>query len=254
MVQKILFCGKGLLDTKLGQGRVAPALNPGLPVEKRLTVPHQVERFCQSEILPFDVSRDLQSPLATVIIQKSKYNSEAVGMGFIEKILGKDASKHPLSGVEAQGAPMTVCAPFTGTVVQLKDIPDPVFSQGILGPGCGLIPTEEVVYAPFDGTISRVTGTSHAVGVLSEEGVELLIHVGIDTVDMNGKGFSCLVKEGQTVKAGEPLMTFTIQDIEAAGRSICTALVLNNSNQFNGVDVLTAGEIQHGAPLMKVQR
>ena len=80
------------------------------------------------------------------------------------------------------------------------DIPDETFAQGILGPGCGIEPTGKTVYAPFDGTVEQVASTLHAVGLTSEDGIEILIHVGMDTVEMQGKGFKALVKVGDKVK------------------------------------------------------
>ena len=79
------------------------------------------------------------------------------------------------------------------------DIPDETFAQGILGPGCGIEPTGKTVYAPFDGTVEQVASTLHAVGLTSEDGIEILIHVGMDTVEMQGKGFKALVKVGDKV-------------------------------------------------------
>ena len=134
-------------------------------------------------------------------------------MGFFDKLLGRDNTAPAGNGTQA--APLTVCAPFSGTAMKLEDIPDPVFSQGILGPGCGVDPGEETVYAPFDGSVIQTTDTMHAVGVVSSDGVEVLIHVGMDTVEMGGKGFTCLVKEGDKIKAGQPLMKFTLADIQA---------------------------------------
>lgn len=169
-------------------------------------------------------------------------------MGLFDKLL---RSKAPES-IAAQSAPLTVCAPFSGAAMKMEEIPDPVFSQGVLGTGCGLDPAEETVYAPFDGTVSQTTDTFHAVGVASEDGVELLIHVGMDTVEMAGKGFQCLVKKGQAVKAGQPLMTFTLADIQSAGHPPVTAVVVTNADDFAGVELLVNGQVEHGAPLLRV--
>ncbi len=173
-------------------------------------------------------------------------------MGFFDKLLGKqDAAA---SGIAAQSAPLTVCAPFSGAAMKLEDIPDPVFSQGILGPGCGIEPGEELVYAPFDGTVTQTTDTMHALGLTSTDGIELLIHVGMDTVDMGGKGFACFVKEGQTIKAGQSLMSFRLNDIKAAGHSAVTAVVVTNAGDFAGVELVAAGAVEHGAPLLKLSK
>ncbi len=173
-------------------------------------------------------------------------------MGFFDKLLGRDNTAPAGNGTQA--APLTVCAPFSGTAMKLEDIPDPVFSQGILGPGCGVDPGEETVYAPFDGSVIQTTDTMHAVGVVSSDGVEVLIHVGMDTVEMGGKGFTCLVKEGDKIKAGQPLMKFTLADIQAAGHPAVTAVVVTNADDFAGVELVAEGAVEHGAPLLKLSK
>ena len=136
----------------------------------------------------------------------------------------------------------------------MEEIPDPVFSEGILGKGCGLEPAEETVCAPFNGTVTQVIDTKHAVGVTSKDGLELLIHVGMDTVAMNGEGFTCLVKEGDTVKLGQKLMTFSMETIKAAGHPATTAVVVTNADDFADIQVLAQGEIAQGAPLLKASK
>lgn len=169
-------------------------------------------------------------------------------MGLFSKMFaGKSANP---ASFPAQKAPLTVCAPFTGTAMSLKDIPDAVFSQGILGNGCGLEPEEETVYAPFDGTICQTTETKHAIGIRSSDGIELLIHVGMDTVDMQGKGFVCLVSENQKVSAGQPLMKFSLSDIKAAGHPAATAVIVSNSDEFSDMELLKTGKVEHGEALL----
>lgn len=176
-------------------------------------------------------------------------------MGIFDKLFGsKTGAASTVSGIEAQAQPMTICAPFNGTAMNLENIPDPVFSQKILGLGCGVEPAEETVYAPFDGKVTQTTDTKHAVGITSVDGIELLIHVGMDTVSMGGKGFTCLVQEGQNIKAGQPLMTFSITDIQSAGHPATTAVVVTNADEFAKVELLTTGQVQHGAPLLRVNK
>ena len=129
--------------------------------------------------------------------------------------------------VECQ--PGTVYAPVSGSVFPSEEIPDATFSAGVLGRGVGINPTEGVVVAPFDGEISFVTDTKHAVGVTSADGMELLIHVGVDTVAMAGEGFECFVQNGQKVKTGEMLITFDQEAIKQAGHPDCVAVLLSNS-------------------------
>ena len=150
--------------------------------------------------------------------------------------------------------PLTVYAPFSGNAIALEEIPDPVFSEGILGKGCGLEPGEETVCAPFNGTVTQVIDTKHAVGVTSKDGVELLIHVGMDTVAMNGEGFTCLVKEGDAVKMGQKLMTFSMEAIKAAGHPVTTAVVVTNADDFADIQVLAKGQVAQGEPLLKAKK
>ena len=128
----------------------------------------------------------------------------------------------------------SVLQPVEGTVIARADIPDATFSAGVLGDGVGIQPSAEVVFAPFDGTVSSVAESRHAVG-LESNGMELLIHVGVDTVNMNGDGFTCLVKEGDEVKAGQPLIRFSREKIKAAGYSDTVAVLLTNSDDLEEV-------------------
>ena len=136
-----------------------------------------------------------------------------------------------------QCQPGTVYAPVSGTVICSEQIPDPTFAAGVLGRGIGINPTEGVVVAPFDGEISFVTDTRHAVGVVSADGMELLIHVGVDTVAMAGEGFACFVQMGQKVKAGDRLLTFDREKIKQAGHPDCVAVLLSNSANYPDLSV-----------------
>ena len=133
----------------------------------------------------------------------------------------------------------TVYAPVSGNVVPSEQIPDETFAAGILGRGVGIEPSEGVVVAPFDGEISSVTDTHHAVGVTSPDGMELLIHVGVDTVDMKGDGFQCFVKAGQKVKIGEKLIAFDREKIAAAGHPDMVAVLLTNADDYKDLKIET---------------
>ena len=129
----------------------------------------------------------------------------------------------------------TVLQPVKGTVIARESIPDDTFASGVLGDGVGIIPEDDLVVSPFDGTISSVAESQHAVGIESN-GMEMLIHVGVDTVNMQGDGFTCLVKEGDEVKAGQPLIRFDREKIKAAGYSDTVAVLLTNSDDLDGVE------------------
>ena len=128
-----------------------------------------------------------------------------------------------------------VMQPVAGNVIAREAIPDETFASGVLGDGVGVEPTAELVVAPFDGTISSVAQSKHAIGIESN-GMEMLIHVGVDTVNMNGDGFECLVKEGDEVKLGQPLIRFSREKIKAAGYSDTVAVLLTNSDDLEGVE------------------
>ena len=134
------------------------------------------------------------------------------------------------------------------------DIPDETFAQGILGPGCGIEPTGKTVYAPFDGTVNQVASTLHAVGLTSEDGIEILIHVGMDTVEMQGKGFKALVKVGDKVKAGTPLLKVDLEAIRAAGHPTATALIVTNSDDLPEISVVANGDAAAGTPVFKFKK
>ena len=128
-----------------------------------------------------------------------------------------------------------VLQPVKGTVIAREQIPDDTFASGVLGDGVGIQPADDKVVAPFDGTISSVAESQHAVGI-EANGMEMLIHVGVDTVNMKGDGFTCLVKEGDAVKAGQPLIIFDRAKIKAAGYSDTVAVLLTNSDDLEGVE------------------
>ena len=146
----------------------------------------------------------------------------------------------------------TIGSPLAGSVVAMEDIPDPVFSQGIVGLGVGVDPSGDTVYAPAAGKLLVAQATGHAFGLRLDNGVEMLIHVGIDTVNLEGRGFDVKVAVGDRVEEGTPLVTFDRAVIEAAGYSLVTPVLVTNPNDFGSVDQATSGEITVGSPLMVV--
>ena len=125
-----------------------------------------------------------------------------------------------------------VKSPAVGTLVPQEQIPDATFASGVLGAGLGITPSKGVVVAPVDGTISTVAESKHAIGISTDSGLELLIHVGVDTVAMNGDGFSPAVAEGDTVKAGDLLLNFDIDKIHKAGYADTVVFLLTNSDDY----------------------
>lgn len=123
-------------------------------------------------------------------------------------------------------------SPITGQVIPLEDIDDPVFSSGVMGKGVGIEPTDGVVVAPFDGKVATLFPTKHAIGLVSEDGVEVLIHIGLDTVQLEGQHFTAHVDQDAVVKKGDPLVTFDIQGIQEAGYQITTPVLITNTADF----------------------
>ncbi len=130
-----------------------------------------------------------------------------------------------------------VKSPAVGTLVPQEQIPDATFASGVLGAGLGITPSKGIVVAPIDGTISTVAESKHAIGISTDSGLELLIHVGVDTVQMNGDGFTPAVAEGDTVKAGDLLLNFDIDKIHKAGYADTVVFLLTNSDDYNDVKV-----------------
>ena len=154
------------------------------------------------------------------------------------------ATEETAEEVTVDGTAKKLYAPIQGTIVPRNEIPDDTFAAGVLGDGVGIDPEEGTVVAPFDGEISSVTDTKHAIGITGPADMEVLIHVGVDTVNMKGDGFELLVEEGQKVKAGQKLMTFDIAKIKAAGYSPVAAVLLTNSDDYPEFKVVKTGKTQ----------
>lgn len=154
----------------------------------------------------------------------------------------------------AVGALIQVAAPLDGTVVPLDTVPDPVFAGGVMGPGVAIEPTGTTVYAPGAGVVVAAQPTGHAFGLQLDNGAEILIHVGIDTVNLKGEGFDVKVKNGDRVETGTPLVTFDRAVIEKAGYPLITPVIVLNGDTFDTVDPVKLGPVTHGAPLLDVQK
>lgn len=154
----------------------------------------------------------------------------------------------------AVGALIQVAAPLDGTVVPLDTVPDPVFAGGVMGPGVAIEPTGTTVYAPGAGVVVAAQPTGHAFGLQLDNSAEILIHVGIDTVNLKGEGFDVKVKNGDRVETGTPLVTFDRAVIEKAGYPLITPVIVLNGDTFDTVDPVKLGTVTHGAPLLDVQK
>ena len=147
----------------------------------------------------------------------------------------------------------TIQTPIVGDVVALSNVNDPVFSSGAMGQGIAVKPSEDVVYAPADAEVAIVFPTGHAYGLRTANGAEILIHVGIDTVSMNGEGFNHKVAQGDKVKAGDVLGTFDSAKIAAAGLDNTTMVIVTNTADFASVDPVASGSVAKGDAIIEVK-
>ncbi|MGC1096547.1 PTS beta-glucoside transporter subunit IIABC [Pantoea agglomerans] len=147
-----------------------------------------------------------------------------------------------------------ILSPLTGTVLAIGQIPDPTFASGLLGKGAAIIPSDNKVIAPFAGEVASLFQTRHAIGLLSHSGVELLIHVGIDTVRLGGKPFTAHVKVGDTFSAGDLLLEFDRQAILDAGYDLATPIIITNSDEYPEVMTVAGTAVTAGTPLLSVTR
>ena len=134
----------------------------------------------------------------------------------------------------------TCCVRPSSKVIKMADVPDPVFAGEVLGKGCAVWPEDDLVYAPCDGKVTVTMG--HAVGLQSDSGIEVLVHVGVDTVNMNGDGFEGFVKADDVVKAGQPLLKIDRAKIAAAGYKDCVVVAVSNTAEFADVELAVEAE------------
>lgn len=151
-------------------------------------------------------------------------------MAFFDKLFGSKESK---------SIDVEIYAPISGTIVNIEDVPDVVFSEKIVGDGIAIRPTGNKIVAPVDGVIGRIFETNHAFSIESKDGVELFVHFGIDTVELKGEGFTRIVQEGQQVKRGETIIEFDLASLEAKAKSVLTPLVISNMDEINSMDKMS---------------
>jgi sugar PTS system EIIA component len=140
----------------------------------------------------------------------------------------------------------TLIAPLTGKIVNIEEVPDPTFAQKMMGDGIAIEPTEGVVVSPVDGEIVQFFHTKHAIGIQSEAGAEILIHVGLETVSMNGEGFEGHVNVGDKVKAGDKLLSFDLELIKEKAASTVTPIVITNGDAVESLDKRAGSEATKG--------
>ncbi len=154
--------------------------------------------------------------------------------------LNKEEAKKQVSGQGKKISKEEIVSPVKGNVLPLNQAKDPVFAEGVVGRGAVVEPTEGVVYAPFNGTVMTVFPTKHAIGLISDNGMELLIHIGVDTVQLEGEHFETFITEGQKIKTGDKLASFDVKGIEEAGYS--SQVLVINTNTLDYADIILTDE------------
>ncbi|KRL91460.1 beta-glucoside-specific PTS transporter subunit IIABC [Lactobacillus kalixensis] len=184
--------------------------------------------------------------------------SFVVGLA-LQLVLGKSSVDNPEElalqkakeeRIEANNPDEKLVSPLNGQVMTLSEVKDEVFSSGAMGKGLAIEPTDGVLHAPADGQIIMTFPTSHAIGMRTTDGAEILMHIGMDTVNLQGKGFDTLVEKGQDVKAGDELVKFDIPTIKKAGYSVTTPIVVTNSQDYANIDRTADGQVKVGQEIL----
>lgn len=148
---------------------------------------------------------------------------------------------------------VTIGSPLKGDILPLNEIHDDVFASGAMGPGVAVVPKEGKVYAPEDGTVSMLFDTLHAIGFTTEQGAEILIHVGMDTVKLDGKYFTPHTESGANVKKGELLLEFDMEKIKHAGYELVTPVIITNAEDMGEVQAVTSGSVMPGDTILQIK-
>ena len=143
-----------------------------------------------------------------------------------------------------------LASPLEGKVLPLSEVEDAAFSCELLGKGCAVDPTNGQVYAPCDGTVMTLFPTLHAIGIVSKDGAEVLIHLGLDTVKLDGQGFKAHIKQGDKVEKGQLLVSVDIDYIKNEGYSLVTPIVVTNTNDYLDVVIMNTDEVKSGQDLL----
>ena len=151
------------------------------------------------------------------------------------------------------GGKKEIKSPIAGKVIELSKVDDPVFSSEAMGNGVAIKSSDNKVYSPFNGTVQFIADTKHAIGLISDDGIEILIHVGMDTVKMNGKGFDVKTAVNSRVKEEELLLEFDIKAIEKEGYQIVTPVIITNSDAYNQNLLAVVMDVDNGKPIIDLK-
>ncbi len=167
---------------------------------------------------------------------------------------GASHTPAPFENTEKLVSNAELFSPMDGVVMPVESIEDDVFSTKVLGYGIGIKPMSGKLYAPCDGTVASVFGTNHAINILSNEGCEILLHIGIDTVKLKGKHFESHVAEGDSVKKGQLLISFDMEKIRKEGFKLTTAMVVCNTEDYAEVEVVATGKMVYGKKVLELKK
>ncbi|MEK3923542.1 beta-glucoside-specific PTS transporter subunit IIABC [Paenibacillus sp. FSL K6-2393] len=164
-----------------------------------------------------------------------------------------DTTPESVPSQTSTSSDMLIVSPMTGEIKPISEVEDQAFAQELMGKGIAIVPTDGKVYAPFDGVVEALYRTKHAIGLKAANGVEILIHIGVDTVSLKGKYFNAHIEQGQTIKAGDLLVDFDPEGITSAGYNTITSIVVTNMQQYGDVlTTATSGPIRESGPLIKL--
>lgn len=159
----------------------------------------------------------------------------------IRKLFGKKKSRAEI-----------ICTPCSGKLIKLEDVEDEIFSTGMLGKGFAIEPTNGQVFSPIDGTVVTVFHTMHAIGLKTDAGLELLVHIGLNTVELNGKHFTPFVETGDRVSVGDLMMKFDRTEIMKSGYKVDTLVIVSNTDQYKAFTPLNEGDVSEGDEVLRV--
>lgn len=180
------------------------------------------------------------------------FGKKYVDQAYNEKQAKKtvEAIKNPEPTTPILNVDTDLVSPEDGTIMPLSEVKDEVFSSGAMGQGVAIEPTEGILHAPANGEIVMTFPTSHAIGMKTNDGAEVLMHIGMDTVNLQGDGFETLVKKGDKVKAGDNLIKFDIQKIKNAGYIVTTPIVITNSKNYSDIKQVATGRVNTGQKII----
>ncbi|WP_105902500.1 PTS glucose transporter subunit IIA [Vibrio gangliei] len=169
-------------------------------------------------------------------------------MGLFDKL------KKLVSDDTADAGAIEIIAPLSGEIVNIEDVPDVVFAEKIVGDGVAIKPNGDKMVAPVNGTIGKIFETNHAFSIESDDGIELFVHFGIDTVELKGEGFTRIAEEGQSVKAGDTIIEFDLAYLQENAKSTLTPVVISNMDEIKELNKLSGNVVVGETPVIRITK